>query len=92
MLAMIEIWFSRESSRNHNHVILGQISTLQAYLIRFGRYCKHKRSALDLRLQAYGVPSETEIANIFGPYHKHYFKHMWSIPIKLGNRVKVFDP
>ena len=32
MLANIEILFSRDSSRNHSHVILGRFLTLQAYL------------------------------------------------------------
>ena len=43
-LAIIENLFSRDSSRNHSHVILGRFSTLQAYIVRFGfeiATCKH---------------------------------------------------
>ena len=31
-----------------------------------------------LRLQAYMVPSETEIAGIFGPYRDQDCRHIWS--------------
>ena len=31
-----------------------------------------------LRLQAYMVPSETEIAGIFGPYRDPDCRHIWS--------------
>ena len=67
MIAITNILFSRDSSRNHGHVTQGPFSTLQAYLVPFERDCKHKQFVLDLRLQAYLVPVETEIASIFGP-------------------------
>ena len=50
MIAMVE-FFSRDSSRNHSHVTVGRISTLQAYLVPiergfkiariFGPHCDH---------------------------------------------------
>ena len=36
MPAIIEILFSRDSSRNHSHVHLGRISTVQSYLVHSG--------------------------------------------------------
>ena len=67
MIAIIENLFSRDSSRNHSHVILGRFSRLQAYMIPYERDCKHKWSVSNLRLQAYLVPFETDIASILGP-------------------------
>ena len=35
MLAIIKILFSRDSSKNHSYVTLGQFLTFQAYLVLF---------------------------------------------------------
>ena len=67
MLAIIENLFSRDSSRNHSHVILERFSTLQAYVVPNKQdckhiwsadwfwiwNCKHIKSALKLRLHSY---------------------------------------
>ena len=42
MLASIENLFSRNSSKNYSHVILGSFSTLQSCLVLFEKDCKHK--------------------------------------------------
>ena len=39
MIAIIEIWLSQDSFRNHSPV--GQISTLQSYLVPIGKDCNH---------------------------------------------------
>ena len=41
-LAIIENLFLRDLSRNHSHVILGRISTLQSYLVLFEPRTNHR--------------------------------------------------
>ena len=62
MIAMIEKFFSRDSSRNHSHVIAIILqSPLQSYLVPIGKDCNHICSDWELTLQSYLVPYETEI-------------------------------
>ena len=70
MIAMIENLFSRNSCRNHSHVTLGRISTLQSYLDLIETDCNHIWSALDLSLRSYSVPFLSKLAIIFGPHIK----------------------
>ena len=41
MLAIIKILLSRDSSKNHSYVTLGQFLTLQAYLVPIEIDCEH---------------------------------------------------
>ena len=66
MIAMIEILFFSDSSRNHSHVTLGQFSTLQSYLVPIGKDCNHMWSDPEVTLQSYLFPFVTQIAIIFG--------------------------
>ena len=78
MIAIIEILFSPDSSRNHSHVTRGQISTLQSYLVLFVRDCNHIWSDSELRLQSYLVPIMISIAVLFGPFFDQDCNHIWS--------------
>ena len=65
MIAKIENLFSRDLSRNHSYVTLGQFSTLQSYLVPIGKDCNHimqSWSVLEFRLQSYLVPVVKTIA------------------------------
>ena len=68
MLAIIENLFWRDPFRNHSHVTLGRVSTLQAYLVPNERACKQIWSLSDLSLQAYLVPFIIEVASILCPH------------------------
>ena len=52
-------------------------------MVRFGFEIASIFSSFLPRLQAYLVPIISLIARIFGPCHKNYCNHMWSIPIVL---------
>ena len=67
MLAIIEILFSRDPSKNHSYVTLGQFLTLQTYLVPIERDCKHIWSQSFLSLQAYLVGYK----KILQPYVVH---------------------
>ena len=75
MIAMIENLLSCDSSKNHSHVTLGQLSTLQSYLVPIGQDCNHIWSDSELRLQSDLVPFLTNIAIIFDPHDKNYCNH-----------------
>ena len=65
MIAKIENLFSRDLSRNHSYVTIGQFSTLQSYLVPIGKDCNHimqSWSVLEFRLQSYLVPVVKTIA------------------------------
>ena len=79
MIAIIEILFSRDSSRNHSHVIRGRISTLQSYLVLFEKDCNHIWSVSELRLQTYLVAFIIIIAIIFGPLCNEDCNHIQSL-------------
>ena len=71
MIAIIEILFSRDLSRNHSHVTRKRILKLQSYTVRF-------------RIEiAYIIPRSSFfiIAIIYGPSHKNYCNHKWPSPI-----------
>ena len=76
MLAIIEILFPEDSSKNQRHVTSGRFSTLQAYLVTTEKDCKHTWSVSDLRLQAYSVPFEIMIASILGPHFYQHCRHI----------------
>ena len=87
MLAIIDFLFSRDSNRNHSHVLLGRFSTLQAYLVPIGQDCNHIWHDSKLRLQSDLVPSVAKIANIFGPCHYNYCNYVWSTPIVMTHNL-----
>ena len=93
MTAIIEILFSRDSSRNYSHVIQGRISTLQSILVLFQKDCNFIQSESAFRLQSYLVPFLIKIAIIFGPHHENYCNHKWSTPIMIfqGSRLLLRD-
>ena len=78
MIAMIDNLLSRDSSKNHSHVTLGQIFILQSYSVPIGKDCNHIWSDSVLTLQSYLVPLVMKIAFILGPHFDHHCNHIWS--------------
>ena len=78
MLAMPKIVLaSRDYDFWTNHAKTN-FQCLQAYLVPIERDCNPIWSLLDVRLQAYLVPFETQIASILGPHCNHDCKLIMS--------------
>ena len=72
MIAIMENLCSRDSSSNHSHVTLGQFSTLQSYVVRFG---------IEIPI-IFGLLGNEDCIHIslilLGPYFDHHCYHIWS--------------
>ena len=87
MIAIIEILFSRDWSRNHSHVTRGRIPILQSYLVFFEKDCNHVWSDSELRLQLYLVRYFIKITLILRTRFDHHCNHIWS---SLLNRLQSY--